>query len=163
MLQNNFLADLDDSKSNMARALRILSARLRNSPADDEETQQALDTLQTGIEEIDFGDQERIRLASFDRWSELYYLPDLLLKLSSQIINYASAVRAITSLDKNWFISLPLSDQAKQSLAGTLLNLTKQYCGDYNSFWESLVAGNPGTMSAVSFDIISQENEELHP
>lgn len=160
MSEKNFLASLKNNPESINRALSILAARIRNSPGDAEEANNALDTLRQAFDsELGLDDVERTRLASYDKWSEENYLPDLLDKLTAQITDFASASRAVAAFDIAWFASLPVSNEGKQTLAANLLQLTRQYAGNYNSFWQTLVDGNTDTLGDVSFNIL-RDNEE---
>jgi len=155
MAKKSFLAGLNYQPQNVQRALSIIAARIRNSPDDDEEATTALDTLRQAFDaSAGMDNKELTRLASFDKWSEESYLPDLMNTLSEQITDYASATRAVDALDIAWFAGLPVSNEGKQTLAALLLRLTKQYAKNYNSFWQALVDGNTETLGDVSFNII---------
>jgi len=159
----DFLSRLDAQPNNVNRALRIIAARLRNTPISDDDEEEivgALDNLRQNVQP-DLTSREKIRLASFELHSEQEYLPGLLEKMENLIGDYAGARAAVDSFGIKWFATLPLSNTGKQTLAATLIKLCKKYCGDFNPFWKALVDGDSGVLEQVSFDIINDENREL--
>lgn len=161
MAQNPLAKLSGTDPTSIDKVLRTLAARIRNSPTNDsnedaEDTSNAVSLLRSTFDELSQGgltDRERIRLASFEQWSDSNILPDILLQINTEIVDFASARRAVQYYDISWFASQPLSNSGKQQLAGALVRLVLTYGKNINQFWQALMDGNASALSEVSFNI----------
>jgi hypothetical protein len=163
-MQKNFLAALSNDPDSIARALEIVGAKIRNSPVDDGETDDAINTLQLAFSDDDnneLNDLERNRLASFEQWSDNNILPKMLDAVNAAIFDFPTATTALNAYDIKWFSEQPLSNTGKQQIAGAVLRLVLQYSTSINTFWQALTDDDTDILAEVSFNIVSEKNKDF--
>lgn len=126
--------------------LRKLSITAANSDITEQELAEQLEEFTDNLRRID----------NLLYCYELYLdrqLPILQGQLESMITDRISALKAIDQFNIAYFRNIPMSLNAKQSLAGTLINLTRRYANSDNNFWVSLQNGNSDVLNKVIFQI----------